>query len=154
GFEQSHGDLIAVFDADFVPRPDFIRELMPYFDDPRVGIVQSPQYFGTGRSMHWLQRNAGATQEMFYRWIQTARDRFGAAICVGTCALYRRTALEEAGGFAQIGHSEDVHTGVNVMKVGYRLRYVPVVVSKGLCPDSFSGFVNQQYRWCTGSLSL
>jgi cellulose synthase/poly-beta-1,6-N-acetylglucosamine synthase-like glycosyltransferase len=68
--------------------------------------------------------------------------------------LYRREALERSGGFAQIGHSEDVHTGVNLLAVGYRLRYVPTVVSKGICPDAFDQFVTQQYRWCTGSMSL
>jgi len=154
GFDQSAGDVIAIFDADFVPRPDYLYELMPYFDDEKVAIVQSPQYFETLRDMHWIAKHAGSTQEMFYRWIQTARDRFGAAICVGTCALYRRSALLQSGGFAPIAHSEDVHTGVNLMKAGFRVRYVPVNVSAGLCPDTFSAFVNQQYRWCSGSLSL
>ncbi len=154
GFDESDGDFIAIFDADFVPRSDYLFELLPYFDDPATAIVQSPQFFDAKRAMHWLQRNAGSTQELFYRWIQPSRDRYKAAICVGTCAIYRRPALVESGGFAQIGHSEDVHTGVNLMKVGYRTKYVPVLVSKGLCPDTSSAFLNQQYRWCTGSMSL
>jgi cellulose synthase (UDP-forming) len=62
--------------------------------------------------MSWLQRGAGATQELFYRWIQPSRDRAGAPICVGTCAVYRLAALASVGGFAQIEHSEDVHTGI------------------------------------------
>ena len=154
GYEQSGNEFIVVFDADFVPRPDFLRELMPYFVDESTGIVQSPQFFDARRGMRWLQRTAGATQELFYRWIQPSRDRSQAAICVGTCAIYRRSALDDAGGFAQIGHSEDVHTGVKLMKVGYQLRYVPILLSKGLCPDTLLGFLNQQYRWCTGSMSL
>jgi cellulose synthase/poly-beta-1,6-N-acetylglucosamine synthase-like glycosyltransferase len=154
GFQHSHGDFIAIFDADFVPRPDFLFELGPYMEDPNVGIVQSPQYFDVDRRMNWLQRAAGATQVLFYRWVQPSRDRSNAAICVGTCALYRRTSLNRSGGFAQIGHSEDVHTGVNLMKIGYRIQYVPTLVSKGICPDTFNQFVTQQYRWCTGSMSL
>jgi cellulose synthase (UDP-forming) len=155
GFENSAGDFIHVFDADFVPRPDMTMELMPYFEDRTVGIVQSPQYFDvTTPGFNWLQRAAGATQELFYRWVQPARDAVDAAICVGTNAIYRREALREAGGFAQIGHSEDVHTGVNLAKAGYRTRYVPVNLAKGICPDNFDAFTNQQYRWCTGSMSL
>jgi cellulose synthase/poly-beta-1,6-N-acetylglucosamine synthase-like glycosyltransferase len=154
GFQHSRGDFIAIFDADFVPRPDFLFELAPYMGDPTVGIVQSPQYFDVDRQMNWLQRAAGGTQVLFYRWVQPSRDRSNAAICVGTCALYRRAALNRAGGFAQIGHSEDVHTGVNLMKLGYRIQYVPTLVSKGICPDTFPQFVTQQYRWCTGSMSL
>jgi peptidoglycan/LPS O-acetylase OafA/YrhL/cellulose synthase/poly-beta-1,6-N-acetylglucosamine synthase-like glycosyltransferase len=154
GYEQSTSELIVIFDADFVPRRDFLHELVPYFEDADVGIVQSPQFFDAVKGMHWLQRCAGATQELFYRWIQRARDRSDAAICVGTCAIYRRTALDAAGGFAQIGHSEDVHTGVNLMKAGFHLRYVPVLLSKGICPNTAIAFVTQQYRWCTGSMSL
>ena len=155
GYENSHGDLILILDADFCPRPDFLTELAPYFDDPDVGIVQSPQFYDTRRKgMGWLERSAGATQELFYRLIQPSRDRVGAAICVGTCAVYRRAALQKAGGFAQIGHSEDVHTGVKLMKVGFRVQYVPVLVSKGLCPDGVAAFLNQQYRWCSGSMAL
>jgi cellulose synthase/poly-beta-1,6-N-acetylglucosamine synthase-like glycosyltransferase len=154
GYEQSDSDLIVIFDADFAPRSDFLANLVPYFEDERVGIVQSPQFFDARKTMHWLQRGAGATQELFYRWVQPSRDRSDAAICVGSCAVYRRRALVAAGGFAQIGHSEDVHTGVNMLRVGYIVRYVPVLVAKGLCPDQLGGFVNQQYRWCTGSMSL
>ena len=104
--------------------------------------------------MNWLQSAAGAVQEIFYRWVQPSRDAADGAICVGTCAVYRRAALERSGGFAQIGHSEDVHTGVNLMKAGFRTRFVPVNVSAGLCPDTFAGFLSQQYRWCAGSMSL
>lgn len=154
GYENSYGDYILILDADFVPRHDALREILPYFEDPTVGIVQTPQFFDTHKEMGWLQRCAGATQELFYRFIQPSRDASKAAICVGTCAVYRRAGLEKSGGFAQIGHSEDVHTGVNLMKVGFHVRYVPIIISKGLCPDTVSGFLNQQYRWCTGSMSL
>lgn len=154
GFGRSDGDYILVLDADFVPRADALTELAPYLDEPDVAIVQSPQYFDVSTEMNWLQRAAGATQILFYRWVQPSRDRSSAAICVGTSALYLRAALIRSGGFALIGHSEDVHTGVNLMKVGYRIRYVPIVVTKGLCPDTLDQFLTQQYRWCTGSMSL
>jgi len=153
-FGKSEGDLIAIFDADFCPRPDFLAHLVPYFDDESTGIVQSPQSFDTDPAMGWLQRTAGATQELFYRWVQPSRDRAGAPICVGTNAVYRRAALEKTGGFAQIEHSEDVHTGIALMRAGYRTTYVPIQVAKGLCPDDLAAFMNQQYRWCNGSITL
>ncbi len=154
GYQNSNGDFIAVFDADFCPRSDFLYELMPYFDEPDVGIVQSPQYFRTHGTINWLQSAAGSVQEIFYRWVQPSRDGADGAICVGTSAVYRRAGLDRCGGFAQIGHSEDVHTGVNLIKAGFRTCYVPVVVSAGLCPDNYAGFLSQQYRWCAGSMSL
>lgn len=154
GFSVTDGDHIAIFDADFCPRPDYLMHLVPYMDEPSVGIVQSPQAFDASSRMGWLQRTAGATQELFYRWVQPSRDRAGAPICVGTNALYRRAALIDVGGFAQIEHSEDVHTGITLLRGGWSTRYVPVVVAKGLCPDDLAGFLNQQYRWCNGSITL
>lgn len=154
GFGQSDGEFILILDADFCPRVDFLTHTIPYMDDERIAILQTPQYFDTRPRMSWLERTAGATQELFYRWLQPARDRDGAAICVGTCAVYRRSALEQTGGFAQIEHSEDVHTGMMLMRAGYSVRYVPILVSKGLCPDDLAGFLSQQYRWCNGSIAL
>ncbi|MFC9978790.1 glycosyltransferase family 2 protein [Gordonia sp. NPDC127522] len=149
----SRGELVVIFDADFCPRHDFLAHLVPYLDDPQVAIVQSPQCFSTTEAMNWIQRTAGATQEFFYRWVLPSRDRIGAANCVGTSAVYRRQALDRVGGFAAIEHSEDLHTGRLVQQAGYSIRYVPVVLSRGLCPSDLAGFLNQQYRWCQGTLS-
>ncbi|GAB98874.1 putative glycosyltransferase [Gordonia namibiensis NBRC 108229] len=149
----SRGELIVIFDADFCPRADLLGHLVPYLDDPQVAIVQSPQCFATTESMGWIQRTAGATQEFFYRWVLPSRDRIGAANCVGTSAIYRRSALDRVGGFAEIEHSEDLHTGRHVQQAGYTIRYVPVVLSRGLCPSDLAGFLNQQYRWCQGTLT-
>ncbi len=154
GLEHSSGDLILLLDADFVPRKDALNELVPYFDDPHVGIVQSPQYFDVSDRMSWIQRGAASVQTTFYRWIQPSRDSCEGAICVGTSAVYRRAALEQAGGFPQTMHSEDVFTGVRLIANGSAVRYVPVVVTKGLCPDRLDTFLAQQYRWCSGSLAL
>ena len=154
GAERSNGDIIAIFDADFVPRHDFLVELVPYMDDPSVGIVQSPQFFDTDKQINWIQRCAGATQELFYRFLQPSRDALGAAVCVGTSALYRRVALDAIGGFPQIGQSEDIYTGLYMSDAGYSIRYVPIVLSKGLTPDNLDNFIAQQYRWCDGSMTM
>jgi len=153
-FERTEGDHIVIFDADFVPRPEFCTELVPYMDDETVGIVQSPQIFETPKEMHWLERAAGATQELFYRFIQPSRNAVGAAICVGTSAIYRRKALTAIGGFPQISHSEDVYTGFEMAKIGYRLQYVPVNLSRGICPNDIDSYISQQYRWCEGSMAM
>jgi cellulose synthase (UDP-forming) len=155
GFERSSGDFIAIFDADFRPRADFLLELLPYFEAEKdVGIVQSPQFFDVLPEQNWIERGAGAVQELFYRAVQVSRQACGGAICVGSNAIYRRAALDDIGGTALIEHSEDVHTGFNLRGEGWRLKYVPVVLAKGLCPSEMDAFFKQQYRWCMGSMSL
>ncbi|MEU9256675.1 cellulose synthase catalytic subunit [Streptomyces sp. NPDC048270] len=155
GFGRSSGEFVLVLDADFAPRADLLQELLPYFDtEPGVGIVQSPQYFRVLDAQNWVERGAGAVQELFYRSVQVSRQANGGAICVGSCAVYRRAALESNGGTTLIEHSEDVHTGFDLSTHGWHLVYVPMAVSAGVCPDSIPAFVSQQYRWCTGSMSL
>lgn len=111
-FARTTGEYFVIFDADFCPRPDFIKELVvEHLDDNKIAIVQSPQFFRVTEDQTWVEQGAGATQELFYRVVQVNRDRWGASICVGSNAMYRRAALEEVGGTAEIGFSEDVHTG-------------------------------------------
>ncbi|MGC5364445.1 glycosyltransferase family 2 protein [Streptomyces sp. DT24] len=150
----STAEHIAILDADFAPRPDFLRHLVPYLADPGVGIVQSPQCFDTDATMGWIQRAAGSAQEWFFRWIQPSRDASDAAICCGSNAVYRREAIDRAGGFARLDHSEDLYTGLALHERGFRTLYVPVLVAKGTSPDSLASYVNQQYRWAMGNVHL
>lgn len=152
-FARTQGEFIVILDADFVPRADFLAETLPYMDDLAVAIVQTPQFFRTDPRQTWVEQAAGAVQEVFYRSIQVARDRLGASICVGSCAVYRRTALEAEGGTTLIAYAEDVHTGLDARRNGWKLTYVPLALATGMCPDNIDAFVRQQYRWCTGSTS-
>ncbi|MEE6262817.1 glycosyltransferase family 2 protein [Plantactinospora sonchi] len=154
-FERTLADFILVLDADFTPRHDMLDEMLPHFDDdPTLGIVQSPQYFRVHKGQGWVERGAGAVQELFYRSVQVSRQNHNAAICVGSCAIYRRAALDSIGGSTLIEHSEDVHTGFDLRRKNWQLRYIPVVLAAGLCPDDVDSFFTQQYRWCAGSMSL
>jgi len=151
----SAGEFIAVIDADFAVRPEFLYETMPYFADPRVGIVQTAQYFDVrNQSISYIQRYAGTLQEIFFRFIQPARDRYRAAICAGTNLVYRRAAVAAAGGFAWVPIGEDVHSGVKLAWAGYETRYLPICLARGVGPADFSSLANQQTRWCRSSMLL
>ena len=155
GFQVSYGDYILLLDADFAPRHDLLNEALPYMEtDPTIGIVQTPQFFRITNDQSWVERGAGAVQELFYRSIQTARSRKGGAICVGSCAVYRRAALKQNLGMTLAEHSEDVLTGFDLNRMGWSLRYLPVALSTGNCPDNVPAFLNQQYRWCSGTVGL
>ncbi len=153
-FARTGGEYVLILDADFAPRSDFFAETLPYLDDAKVAIVQSPQFFRVSREQTWVENAAGAVQEVFYRSIQVARNRFDAAICVGTSAIYRREALEPFGGPTLIPYAEDVHTGLDVRRAGWSLVYLPIVLSTGICPDNLDSFVRQQYRWCSGNVGI
>jgi cellulose synthase (UDP-forming) len=155
GYLITEGEFILLLDADFAPRPELLAETLPYMDCyPKTGIVQTPQFFRVSDEQTWIERGAGAVQELFYRSIQTARARKGGATCVGTCAVYRRAALDDNKGMALMEHSEDLWTGFDLQRIGWEMRYVPVAMSTGTCPDNLVAFANQQYRWCSGTMSM
>jgi cellulose synthase/poly-beta-1,6-N-acetylglucosamine synthase-like glycosyltransferase len=143
-----------VFDADFRPRADFLAETLPYLDDPTVGIVQTPKFFRVGAGQSWVERAAGPILEVFYRVVQVSRDRLGAALCVGSNAVYRRAALAPAGGFTLVPRAEGSHSGLDARYNGYRLAYLPVPLAAGICPASLDAFIREQYQWCCGATSL
>ncbi len=154
---RTEGELIAILDADFAPYVDFLKELVPYMSQTQNGIIQSPQYFPTDKETHKegpLAFGGARAQEIFYRIIQVARDRLGGAHCCGTCALYRRVALASIGGFVQMSHSEDAHTGFTLTAAGWNIRYVPVLLSVGASPDDAHAFFHQQHRWCLGNILM
>ena len=153
GYERSAGDIVLVLDADFAVRPDFLQQTLPYFDDDALGILQTPQFFRTSRD-NWVERGAAAQQEQFYRIGLRARDRHDGAICVGTNALYRRSALDERGGMALLEHSEDIFTGMKVVDAGYRVDYLPLPLASGSTPDNTAALASQQYRWARGNFAL
>jgi cellulose synthase (UDP-forming) len=154
-FELSMGRFGVVFDADFAPRPDFLKETVPYMQAyPRTGIVQTAQYFDISPWMNYVQRGAGSLQEVFFRWIQPARDVWRAAICAGTNVVYRRDAVESVGGFARVPLGEDVNSGVKLWTGGWETRYLPLALAKGVAPDTWDAITNQQQRWCRSSMLL
>ncbi|CAM9513765.1 unnamed protein product, partial [Hapterophycus canaliculatus] len=86
---------------------------------------------------------------------QVNLDHFNAALCAGSCAVYRRAAVESFGGAAPIDHSEDMFTGFEMTQLGrFKVKYVPICLATGTCPDDPRSFFMQQYRWCTGILTL
>ncbi|MDG4829538.1 glycosyltransferase family 2 protein [Solwaraspora sp. WMMD1047] len=154
-FEFSMGRFGVVFDADFAPRHDFLYETVPYMQaHPRVGIVQTAQYFDIDPWMNYVQRGAGSLQEVFFRWIQPARDVFRAAICAGTNVVYRQDAVASVGGFARVPLGEDVNSGVKLWTGGWETRYLPLALAKGVAPDTWAAITNQQQRWCRSSMLL
>ena len=102
-------------------------------DDLHLDAAQRAQF------RHVLEEHR-AKYEQVHR---EARDRFDAAICCGTSAVYRRTALEPQGGPTLIPYAEDVHTGLDVRRNGWSMVYLPVNLSTGICPDNLDAFVRQ-----------
>ena len=149
-------ELMAVFDADVVPQPQFLRRTVGMFlRESRLGFVQTPQSYMTPDP---LMRNLAMEdwllpdEESFYRWIEPVRDSVGAVVCAGTSFLMRRQALDQVGGFSTDSLSEDLATGIKLIAQGWQGIFLPEKLSAGLAAVGVVDFAQQRLRWCRGTL--
>ena len=145
-------EYFAIFDADFVPKPTFLHETVPFFATPDVSFVQTPQTYGNTHNL--ISRGAGYMQAVFYRYIQPGRNRFNAAFCVGTNVIFRRAAIDQIGGMYAYSKSEDVWTSLMLHEKGWRSVYIPTTLAVGDTPETIEAYTKQQQRWATGGFEI
>ncbi|MCS6943591.1 MAG: glycosyltransferase [Geminocystis sp.] len=151
------GELIAVFDADFVPCRNFLTRTVGFFQDPKTALVQTPQHFFNEDPITvnlGLQGTVNNEQTLFFRFIQPSRDFFDAVVCCGTCFVIRRSALDEIGGIPTESITEDYFTSLRLQTLGYRVKYLNEALAAGLSPENISAYINQRLRWCQGTLQM
>jgi cellulose synthase (UDP-forming) len=154
--QVTRAPFILSLDADFVPFPNIIFRLLGFFEDPSVGIVQTPQtYYNTDVIRKNLRLHLAPDElAFFYREIQPARDAWDAAFYCGSCAVLRRSALQCIGGFVTETDIEDQATSVKLLANGYKTRFLNETLSVGLAAESSAVFHDQRNRWCRGSIQL
>jgi len=152
---HTSGELIVVFDADFVPTKNFLTRTVGFFQDTQVALVQTPQTFYNpdpiARNLG-LENTLTPDEEVFYRQIQPIRDGVGGVICAGTSFVVRRSALIATGCFVTESLSEDYFTGIRLAAKGYRVLYLNEKLSAGLAAENISVQALQRTRWAQGTL--
>lgn len=150
-------DIVAVVDADHVVTEGFLEALLPYFADPLIAVVQSPQDFYNDSSFEHVPLPGGgvfADQEMFYRAVLAGRNRWQAAFWCGTGALVRVAALESVGGVATDSVTEDIATTLRMHRKGWRTVHHNEVVAHGLAAHDPASFFIQRNRWGAGAMQV
>jgi cellulose synthase/poly-beta-1,6-N-acetylglucosamine synthase-like glycosyltransferase len=158
GLASTDAEFIITLDADHIPLPEFIEQTVGYFDDPDVGVVQSPQSFYNTESFTFRRRRGNDAgwheQEMFYGGIQPTKNHTNSAIYTGTSAMIRRSAIDSAGGFAPDTPTEDIHTSLRLHARGWRSVYLTAPLAYGLEAENLREYYRSRRRWAAGSLRL
>jgi cellulose synthase (UDP-forming) len=153
--KQTYGELVVVFDADFIPTTNFLERTVGFFHNPKIGLLQTPQSYYNSDP---IARNLGLEhvltpeEEVFYRYLQPIRDGAGSVVCAGTSFIARRSALQEIDYFVTDSVSEDYFTGIRLSAKGYELAYLSEKLSAGLAAESIGAHVDQRLRWGRGTL--
>jgi exo-beta-1,3-glucanase (GH17 family)/glycosyltransferase involved in cell wall biosynthesis len=146
-------EIIGIIDADYMVQPDWLKDLVPVFADPRVGLVQAPQDHRDGNRslMHYIMNGEYAG---FFDIGMVQRNEANAIIVHGTMCLIRRAAMDMAGGWAGDTICEDTDLGLAIIEHGWLTHYTNSRYGFGLLPDTYEAFKKQRHRWAYGGFQI
>jgi cellulose synthase (UDP-forming) len=156
--DQTNAPVILVLDADFAPRPDFLRRTVGLLlSSPQAAVVQTPQFYCNPDP---IQHNLLAVQSwvddqrFFFDVFQPAKDAWGCAFCVGTSFVVRRDRLTELGGFPDQAISEDINLTYALLAKGFETWWLNERLSTGLSAEGIPEYITQRSRWCLGTIQV
>ena len=145
-------EVVAAIDADYVVRPEWLRDLVPAFANERTGVVQAPQdYRDAGESA--FKAMCHAEYRGFFHIGMVTRNERNAIIQHGTMTMVRRSLLEQIG-WAEWCITEDAELGLRVFESGFEATYIPTSYGRGVMPDSFLDYKKQRSRWAFGAMQI
>ena len=150
GLKFATGEFVAHFDADFVPEPDFLRRTLPYFQNPKIAVVQARWTYLNG-NFSVLTEVQSMMQNGHFTIEQGARSRSGAFFNFnGTAGIWRRAAIDDAGGWQHDTLTEDTDLSYRAQLRGWRFLYLPYIECPSELPIEMNAFKAQQSRWSKG----
>ena len=152
GMRVARGEYIAIFDADFIPTREFLARLMPHFADAKVGMVQA-RWGHVNQDYSLLTKIQAILLDGHFILEHGGRNRSGRFFNFnGTAGIWRRTAIDDAGGWQHDTLTEDLDLSYRAQLRGWRFVFVPDVIAPAEVPVEMNGFKSQQHRWAKGSI--
>jgi cellulose synthase/poly-beta-1,6-N-acetylglucosamine synthase-like glycosyltransferase len=152
GLKVAKGEFVAVFDADFVPSPDFLQRTVPFFSDVKVGMVQV-RWGHLNREYSILTQAQSIFLDGHFIIEHTARNRSGCFFNFnGTAGIWRRDTIFDAGGWQHDTLTEDLDLSYRAQLKGWQFIFLPEVISPAEVPVDMNAFKSQQHRWAKGSI--
>ncbi len=154
GLKVSKGEFVAIFDADFVPHKSYLREIIHHFSDPKIGMVQA-RWDHINRDFSLLTRVQAIMLDGHFVIEHTARNRSGRFFNFnGTAGVWRRTTIDEAGGWEHETLTEDLDLSYRAQLKGWQFRFLRDLAVPSELPVEISAFKSQQHRWAKGSIQV
>lgn len=155
---RCRSEFVSIFDCDHVPTRAFLQMTIGWFiKDPKLAMLQTPHHFF---SPDPFERNLGRFRRtpnegsLFYGLVQDGNDTWDATFFCGSCAVLRRSALDEIGGIAVETVTEDAHTSLRLHRRGYASAYIRIPQAAGLATESLSAHIGQRIRWARGMVQI
>ncbi|MGH7137537.1 MAG: glycosyltransferase, partial [Pirellulales bacterium] len=150
GLKSASGEFIVMFDADFLPAPDFLHQTVHYFTDPKVGVVQAA-WSHLNRADSWLTELQAMFLDGHFVVEQAVRSRCGRWFNFnGTAGAWRKSCIDEAGGWQHDTLTEDTDLSYRAQLKGWKFLFLPTVRCNAELPSTMTAFLGQQHRWMKG----
>ncbi|PKN95267.1 MAG: hypothetical protein CVU44_00890 [Chloroflexi bacterium HGW-Chloroflexi-6] len=146
-------EIIAIIDADYLVQPEYLNELVPYFIDPQIAFLQTPQDYRDYKGNPFLEACYHA-YKYFFEVSMPSRNEHNAIIFCGTMGLIRKSVVQEIGGWDEWCITEDAEASLRILKLGYKSIYINQSYGQGVMPLNFEGLKKQRFRWCFGSIQV
>ncbi|MFH1540754.1 MAG: cellulose synthase family protein [Elusimicrobiota bacterium] len=154
GMAKARGEFIAIFDADFVPKQDFLKNIMPYFSEDGIGMVQA-RWGHSNRKYSLLTKIQAIILDGHFLIEHTARNRSGRFFNFnGTAGIWRKKTIETSGGWQEDTLTEDMDLSYRAQINGWKFVFVPEVVTPAELPIDIDAFKIQQGRWAKGTIQV
>ncbi len=154
GMRSATGELIAIFDADFIPEPDMLQRMVHHFTDRRVGVVQA-RWAHLNRDTSTLTQIQAMMLDAHFMIEHGGRCASGRFFNFnGTAGIWRREAIDDAGGWLHDTLTEDLDLSYRAQMKGWRFVFLPEVGCPSELPEDMSAFKSQQHRWAKGSIQV
>ncbi len=151
-------ELFMILDCDHIPVRSFLKETVGFFSvDPKLAFVQTPHHFynpDCHQKNLMLHGELVHEQDLFFQVLEPGRDNTNSAIFAGSAAIFRRSAIDDIGGFRCEVAIEDLHTGMELHSRGYRSLFYNRILTGGLSPETYIGYLTQRNRWAKGGVQL
>jgi len=152
GMREARGEFIAIFDADFIPAPDFLQRTIHHFTDPKVGMVQA-RWGHINQDYSLLTRIQSILLDGHFVLEHGGRNRAQHFFNFnGTAGMWRREAIDDAGGWQHDTLTEDLDLSYRAQLRGWKFHFLPDVISPAEVPVEMNAFKSQQHRWAKGSI--
>src|SRR2546421_10245770 len=152
GLASADSEFVCILDADFVPNPDLLKKTIHFFTDPKIGMIQT-RWGHLNRGYSLLTRVQAMFLDGHLLLEQTARSRSGRFFNFnGTAGLWRRSCIEQSGGWQYDTLCEDLDLSYRAQLAGWKFIYLSDVVTPAELPVDMNGFKSQQHRWTKGSV--
>ena len=146
-------EIIAIIDSDYILSPDWLKCMVPYFDNENIGFIQSPQDY-RDRDQNIFKSFCYWEYAGFFNIGMVQRNEYNAIIQHGTMTMIRKSALLEVGKWSEWCICEDSELGLRLYEAGYDSVYVKDSFGRGVMPDTMSGYMTQRFRWVYGAMQI